>query len=464
MMKVLLINPNYRNVYKYVGSESTMIQPPLGLAYLAAVLRQNKVDVSILDLAALNLNDEQSRDEIKKSNANFIGITAATNTVEEAYKIAKYAKEINAFVIVGGPHTSILPKQTLEECKDIDIAVKGEGEYILLDIVKKKPLSKIKGITYRKGSKIHSNADSPLIEDLDSIPFPARDLLPLDRYWSPGVRRYPFATIVTSRGCPYNCSFCVNYTVSGRKFRYRSPENILKEIDELVNKYKVKELNILDDNFTVIPNRVEKLCDELIKRNYDLIWKTGNGVRADRVNEHLIKKMKEAGCYLLAFGIESGDESILKIVDKGETLEQIESAVRWAKKYKILTEGFFIIGNDGENEETMNKTIKFAKKLDLNIAQFQVFIPLPGSSYYEKINRDGEIFAKSWKEYNAFGKPIFRYKELTPELMEKMQKKAYKQYYFRPKMLFKKLLEIRSFKQLMAYAMAGLAVLKFKND
>src|SRR3989338_4548334 len=149
MMKVLLINPNYRNVYKYVGSESTMIQPPLGLAYLAAVLRQNKVDVSILDLAALNLNDEQSRDEIKKSNANFIGITAATNTVEEAYKIAKYAKEINAFVIVGGPHTSILPKQTLEECKDIDIAVKGEGEYILLDIVKKKPLSKIKAITYR---------------------------------------------------------------------------------------------------------------------------------------------------------------------------------------------------------------------------------------------------------------------------------------------------------------------------
>src|SRR3989344_4573435 len=417
MMKVLLINPNYRNVYKYVGSESTMIQPPLGLAYLAAVLRQNKISVSILDLAALNLNDEQTRDEIKKSDASFIGITAATNTIEEAYKIAKYAKEINALVIVGGPHTSILPKLTLEECKYIDIAVRGEGEYTLLDIVKKKPLSKIKGINYRKDNKIHSNADSPLIEDLDSIPFPARDLLPLDKYWSPGV-----------------------------------------------SKYKVKELNILDDNFTVLPNRVEKLCDELIKRNYNLIWKTGNGVRADRVNEYLIKKMKEAGCYLLAFGIESGDEAILKIVDKGETLEQIESAVKWAKKYKILTEGFFIIGNDGENEGTMNKTIKFAKKLDLNIAQFQVFIPLPGSSYYEKIIKDGEIFAKSWKEYNAFGKPIFKYKELTPELMERMQKKAYKQYYFRPKMLFKKLLEIRSFKQLNAYAMAGLAVLKFKND
>lgn len=461
-MSVLLINPNYRNVYKYVGSESTMIQPPLGLAYLAAVLRENNIDVKILDLAALNLNDEQTRDEIKKSDAEFIGVTAATNTIEEAYKIAKYAKEINAIVIVGGPHTSILPRKTLEECEYIDIAVKGEGEYTMLDIVKKKPLSKIEGITYRK-DKIHTNPDRPLLDDLDSIPFPARDLLPLDKYWSPGVRRYPFATLVTSRGCPYKCSFCVNYTVSGRKFRYRSHENILKEIDELVNKYKVKEINILDDNFTVLPGRVEKICDELIKRKYDLIWKTGNGVRADRVTEPLIKKMKEAGCYLLAFGIESGDENILKIVNKGETLEDIRNAVNWAKKHKILTEGFFIIGNEGENEETMNKTIRFAKKLDLNIAQFQVFIPLPGSSYYEKIKKDGEIFAKSWKEYNAFGKPIFRYKELTPGLMERMQKKAYKEYYIRPKMLIKKILEIRSFKQFKAYAMAGLAVLKFKK-
>ncbi len=460
-MKVLLINPNYRNVYKYVEKESTMIQPPLGLAYIAAVLRENGFEVKILDLAALDLSLEEAKSEIEKVNANIVGITAATNTIEEAYKIAEATKNKNNVVIVGGPHTSILPESTLKECKFIDIAIIGEGEYVMLEIASGRSLKKIDGIAYRIQENIFINKRRAPISELDKLPFPAWDLLPINKYWSPGIRRYPFATIVTSRGCPYGCNFCVNYMVHGKKFRARSPENVLTEIDMFVKTYGIKELNILDDNFTLDPKRVEAICNGLIERNYNLIWKTGNGIRADRVDRALLERMKNAGCYLVAFGIESGDTKILKIINKGETLEQIENAVRWSKDVGLVTEGFFMIGNEGENENTIRTTIDFAKRLDLDIAQFQVYIPLPGSSYYEKIKNEGEIFAKSWVDFNAFGKPVFRHGELTPELMERMQKIAYREYYFRPKMILKKLGEIRSLKQFRAYFKAGLAVLKF---
>ncbi len=462
MSRVLLINPNYRKVYKYVSEEATMIEPPLGLTYIAAVLRQNNIEVKILDAAALNLENAQIERYVGKFQPDVIGITASTNTIVLAYEIAEIVKKPEIKVVVGGPHTSILPEQTLEECKSIDIAVKGEGEYVILEIAQGKELSEIDGITYRKDNEIIKNKDRVLIENLDELPFPARDLLPLDKYESVGIRRYPFATMITSRGCPYSCNFCVNYTVLGKRFRYRSVKNIMQEIDELVNKYHIREIDIIDDNFTVIPERAEKICDELIKRKYDLIWKLGNGIRADRVNERLLMKMKKSGCYLVAFGIESGNEEILKGINKGESLQQIVQAIRWAKKYGMETEGFFILGNLGDNEKTMQQTIDFAKKLDLDIAQFQVFIPIPGSSYEQIIKKEGKIFAKSWKDYNAFGKPIFQHGKLTPELMEKMQKKAYKEYYFRPRMIMKKVLEVRTPKQFIAYARAALGLVKFK--
>ncbi|MFH0831812.1 MAG: radical SAM protein [archaeon] len=459
--RVLLINPNYRKVYKYVNEDATMIEPPLGLTYIAAVLKRNGFETRILDAAALDFSDGQIKAYTEDFNPFLIGITAATNTIELAYSIAKAIKTETRTIVVGGPHASILPEQTLKECNEIDITVKSEGEYAILEIAEGVDLGKIEGIAYRKGSSIIKNKDRELIKNLDELPFPARELLPLDKYYSVGIRKYPFATMITSRGCPYNCNFCVNYTVLGKGFRARSVENVMAEIDELVKKYHVREIDINDDNFTVDMKRAEKICDELIKRKYDLIWKMGNGIRADRVDENLIKKMRLAGCYLIAFGIESGNPEILEKINKGETLEQIKQAVKWCKKYSIETEGFFIIGNLGDNERTMQQTIDFAKKLDLDIAQFQVFIPLPGSSYEKIIKKEGKIFAKSWKDYNAFSKPIFSHGNLTPELMEKMQKKAWRDFYFRPKVITRKLLEIRSLRQFAAYAKAGLALLKF---
>jgi len=442
-----------------VGREGTMILPPLGLTYIASFLRENDIEVKILDLAALNLDNEEAKDKIEKLQPDIIGITSTTNTIEETYEISNLVDGI-AKIIVGGPHPTNLPERTLNECSAIDVSVVGEGEQTMLELVKNSEWNEVKGITYRKNGKIVRTPDRTPIENLDSLPFPARDLLPLDKYWTPGVKRYPFATMITSRGCPHQCIFCTTRKIHGRRFRYRSADNVIAEIDQLVSDYKIKEINILDDNFTVIQERAEEICDKLIKRNYDLIWKLGTGVRVDRVDKELIMKMKRAGCYLLAFGIETGSQRILNNIKKGITLDQISKAIRWTKEAGMETEGFFMIGNLGENRKTIMQSIEFAKKLDMDYAQFQIFTPLPGTEYTDIIEKEGRILTKSWASYNAFNEPIFEHGDLTPRIMMLMQKLAYKKYYIRPKIFVKKLMKMKSLTELKANIKGGMAVFK----
>jgi radical SAM superfamily enzyme YgiQ (UPF0313 family) len=295
------------------------------------------------------------------------------------------------------------------------------------------------------------------------LAFPARDLLPQDKYWTPGVRRYPYAIMMTSRGCPYSCTFCSNFRTQGKKFRARSPENVLAEIDHLVKEYGVKEINIIDDNFTFLPKRVKEICDGLIERNYDLELKTGNGIRADRVSLPMLKHMKKAGFYLVAYGVESGSERILKKMRKGETKDHIRRAVKWSKQAGLLTEGFFMFGNEGEGKKEMLETIQFSKELDLSIAQFQIYTPVPGSPLFETIKNDGKLFTKKWEDFNAFNEPLFEYQDSRFDLMMKMQQRAYREYYFRPKMFLRKLLEVKNLKQLDGYVKAAMAVAKMSS-
>lgn len=462
-MKVLLIAPNYLKVYSYVSEEATMIAPPMGLAYIAGYLRENGIEIQVLDLAALRSNTEMERKSIMNSKADIVALAATTNTIMLAYELAKISKEVlpDAKVVVGGPHPTMEPKRTLEECKQIDYCVISEAEETMLELAKKKKDEEILGISYRdKNGKIIINQSRPLIQDLDKLPFPARDLLPLSKYWTPGVRRYPYAIMMTSRGCPYSCTFCSNFRTQGKQFRARTPENVLAEIDHLVKDYGVKEINIIDDNFTFLPKRVKEICDGLIKRNYDLELKTGNGIRADRVSLPMLKHMKKAGFYLVAFGIESGDPGILKIMRKGETKDHIRNAVKWAKQAGLLTEGFFMFGNEGEGKKEMLETIRFAKELDLSIAQFQIYTPVPGSPLFDTIKREGKIFSEKWEDFNAFNEPLFEYKNSKFNLMMEMQKRAYREYYFRPKMFVRKLLEVKNLKQFSAYVKAAMAVAK----
>ena len=462
-MNVLLIQPNYRRIYAYAKSKKiTPIFPPLGLAYMAAVLKKEGVPVKILEANAHDLTHEQIREEIEKYNPDLVGITSTTSLIEEAHEIAKLCdKKIK--VIIGGIHASSLPKETLEKFPRFDYLAKGEGEFILLDLVKKKKINQITGLYYRKGDEIIQNKPRKLIEDLDSLPFPARELLPMNKYFSAGAKQYPSDYILSSRGCPYGCLFCADHLVHGKMFRFRSPENVIKEVEELCRK-GVKDFDFVDDNFTLLMERVEKFCDMMIEKglNKKMGWRCSNGLRVDKVNYELLKKMKEAGCYMVSLGIESGNENILKKMKKSIDLNKVRQAVKLCNQVGIETRGLFMFGNYGEDEKTMKDTINFAKSLDLDTATFHITIPFPNTDYWKIIQKEGKIYPKNYREYIAYGNVIFEHGNLNEEMLVKIQKKAYRSFYFRPKVILKAMKSIDNIDRLKLYINAGIAFLGFK--
>ncbi|MFZ3168262.1 MAG: radical SAM protein [Candidatus Methanoperedens sp.] len=458
---ILLVNPP--NTAVYVGKQTTHVLPPLGLVYIASVLEQNEIPVEILDMNALHISPDEFKQIVKEKKTEFIGFGSTTSNINIVKELAFDVKMLSsAIVIVGGPHPSILSEDTLSD-PNIDIVVRGEGEQTMLEIMSTSDLSKIKGIYYKDSNKeIKKNEDRPLIENIDSIPFPARHLLPIDKYWSPGVKRKPFATILTSRGCPYHCIFC-QHGIFGYTWRFRSPENIVAEIDHLVQTYKVKELDFLDDCFTLDADRVSKVCDYLIERNYDLIWRCSNGIRVDRVTKPLLVKMHDAGCVSVAFGVESGDEQILKQIKKGTTLDRIEKAVQWSKEIGIETTAFFIIGNIGENEISIQKTIDFAKKLDVDYCHFGILVPFPGTEAREYIEKHGKILIDDFSRYTQFSDPIFECEKCTPDFLVNMQKKAYHDLCIQPKYIVKRFMKIKSLDEFLNLMKGGISLFKYIN-
>lgn len=465
-MRVLLVNPNYRNVYAYIGNQDiTPIFPPMGIAYIAAFLRENGISVDILDANALALSFTEIKQFIEgHKDIEYVGITAVTNTIEEAGEIAKLCCP-SIKVVVGGYHSSALPRQTLEEFPRVDIVVRGEGEITMLELVSGKPLDQIRGISYRENHEIVDNPLREHISNVEVLPFPARDLLPLDKYASFGAKRTPLAHILSERGCPFSCIFCIDHLVHGKKFRYRSPEDIVREIEFLMQEYGVKEIDFIDDNFTLLPNRVERFCDLLISRgiNKELLWRCSNGVRIDKITPSLLKSMRRAGCYMVSLGIESGNTQILTNIKKRIKLDQVEMAVKWCQEAGIETRGLFMLGNLGDDRQTMEDTINFAKKLDLDSATFHITIPFPMTEYWRIIKEEGELFPNSWKDYTPYKKVTFKHGSLTPELLLEMQRKAYRGFYLRPRYMFRKFLQVRSLKQLRLAIAFGKGVLRLQG-
>jgi anaerobic magnesium-protoporphyrin IX monomethyl ester cyclase len=472
-MEVVLINPNYRT--KLGSSEEiSSILPPLGIAYIAAFLREKGIRVSIIDMNACNYTIPQTLD-ILKNMARFpdvIGITVTTPTVPKSFEIAEQIKKFNkdALVVFGGAHPTALPEEILRN-KSVDLAVYGEGEKTMLEICRAKEknfsFKKIKGLAFRHKGKIIKNPPRDLIPDLDSLPFPAIDLLPRDKYYSAYSKDKRFANILTSRGCPGMCIYC-NKLIFGHCVRMRSAENIIKEIKYLHHKYGYREFHIVDDLFTQDRKRVIEFCSLVKKNKLKINWKLGNGVRVGSVDFELLKIMKEAGLYSLSFGIESGNQKILNNMKKGQTLEMCRNAVTWANKLGLTTVGFFMIGNLGEDESTIRETIEFAKSLPLDIAQFSILVPFPGTPIRAIIEQQGKILEKNWNKYdNIEGKALFEHGNLTKELMERMHKQAYKEFYMRPGFILRRILKTRTlsdFKKQFIGLTAILGLLKHKKN
>lgn len=454
-MKVLLINPPYLNFEGMKESGGHMMS--LGLAYVAGYLR-DKVDceISILDAEVKGLNYKEIKNSIKEENPDIIGITCLTPPMPHVFKIAKMVKtEINpkTVVVVGGIHPSTLPEETIQD-PYIDFVVVGEGEVTFSELVKtiqekKNDFNKINGLYFKKDGKIVSTSCRELIPNLDDIPFPARDLFDLDIYYSAPTKKVSSekaGPLMTSRGCAFNCIHCISRKMWHGNVRFRSVENVIKEIEECVHKYGIREFNVYDDTFTLNQERAMKICDEIIKRKLNIFWVCFS--RVNTISEELAKKMKQAGCRKISFGLESGSQKILDLMRKQTTVETGRQAVKTITKQGILAHGSFMFGNLGETEETIKETIKFAKSLPLDIATFFITCPVPGSDLYEIAKKEGLLPEKTeWEKFAPLTKidPILVQKNVSKERLIYWQKRAFREFYLRPKYFFHKLKQLNSF-------------------
>jgi len=430
-MKVCLISPPYNSAVKSVVGASP---PPLGLAYIASMLRQSH-EVKIIDSNILNYTIGDVERELRSFNPDVVGITSVTSSIYEAYKVAETAKRIreDCIVILGGPHASFMPRQSMEECKYIDVIVRGEGEEtareLIENIEKGSSLNEVRGITFRRGNEVIETEPRPFIKNIDDIPFPSRDLLPMHLYKFNGVK---YTTMLTSRGCPFKCSFCSSSRLFGGYWRGRSPENVLEEMKIIYEEYGIRNIEFIDDTFTLNQERAEKICDGIVEQGWDISW--GASSRVDTLSKKLAEKMKKAGCWIIYLGIESGSQKILDVIGKRITLEQVRKAVKILKDSGIQVLGSFIIGFLQDTKETIKETIKFAKSLNLDYAQFSILTPYPGTPIFDYAKRNNMLLTEDWSKYTAI-EPIVKIGEVSEKEIKALLRKAYITFYLRSRIV-----------------------------
>jgi len=368
-MKILLILPplSYSKPKSYES-------PPLGLGYLASIIKNAGYAVKVIDACIENLSWRKLKNKIKEYCPDIIGISVTTETRHSAQKIIKAIRKIFPCVkiIAGGPHPSLAPQDTLEKIPELDVVVRGEAEQTILELIpclqNDQNLKNVQGISYRDLDKIQHNPARPLIEDLDILPFPARELFFLDKYPSeidvPSRGKMRFTSILTSRGCPMSCIFCASAAFWGKRIRYRSIKNIIEEIEVTRSKYGIKGISIEDDTFFFLPERVEQFCKELIDNKIDISWFCF--VKVDTLTKELLQLMKKAGCFHIIFGAESGNDYILKnVLKKNISTEQVMEVSRWCNELEISAGRLFITGCPEETYKVAKETVQFMDELSI---------------------------------------------------------------------------------------------------
>ncbi len=395
---------------------------PLGLAYIGAVLKKNNFDISAIDMRFLKTRDEFAR-RVKKENTDIVGIYTNSINYDAVLEIAKQVKNISdAFIISGGPQPSILPEQTLEN-ETIDAVVVGEGELTTLEAVsaleRGKSLEGIKGIWFKEEGRIRKNEGRDPIEDLDSLPFPERDLFPIKEILKKpqlSPLNYPSLHIMGSRGCMYGCSFCqpTLRCIFGNKPRFRSADNIISEMEMLKEKYGIRSIVFQDDTFTEDKPLVLEFCKKLKEKGLDIPWWCHS--RANTIDEEIAKEMKSAGCSVVCFGLESGSQRILdSILTKGITVEQSINAGRICKKNKIVITADIMIGSPTETKEDIMLTEKMLNEIKPEVVSVSVASPIPGTYLYEKVKKEGLILARKSADFDRVALEKMRLEHLTKD-------------------------------------------------
>jgi anaerobic magnesium-protoporphyrin IX monomethyl ester cyclase len=446
-MKVLLILPPST---LYPG-DVHFASFPLGVGYLAAVLERDGHQVDILDCVIEDQTPKRNRDgtfhvglswenieqAIRKYSPEILGISCSYSVdINNAKKIAEIVKRVAQIpVIIGGAHCSGLPLETLEE-ENIDYVAIGEGEEtlsLLLQSIKKgEEPSHLDGLGYKKNGKLIVNPKRKFISQLDELPFPARHLFSMDKYINSKrihgfqLKRTPYTTMITSRGCPNRCVFCTIHTIWGRKWRSRDPIRVVDEIEYLVKEYGIREIHFEDDNISLSKTRMARICDEIVNRKLDISWATPNGISVNTLDRDLIANMKKSGCYRLFLAIESGNQFVLDhIIKKGLSLEKVKAVSSVLKEFDIEVNGCFVIGLPGETKEHIQDTIDFAMRLGLDTVAFSIATPYPGSELYEmcKDNIISDDFSKFRLNIANMDTD-----SLTSPKIEQLRNKAYLQF------------------------------------
>ena len=421
-MRVLLINPPTSNLYAQFGAD----MPPLGLAYLAGILRKAGHGVRIVDLAV----KPKGLKQIDLEKFDLVGISADTPRFPVAIDIAKEIKNQGKKVVMGGYHVTFMDEEPLKT-GFVDYVVRGEGEEVLLNLVNKlaanNDIKEIPGISYKHGESIVRNRNAAPPHNLDSLPFPARDLLPLQQYHTT-LGGMPAMNLITSRGCPFNCYFCASSRFGGLKWRARTPASIVDEIEHIKSNFGYRAFVFMDDNFTLDPQRVMNFADELDKRNLNIIWWCFS--RADTIaeNEPLVRRMAESGANTVFLGLESGSENILEDYNKKVKLAQERKAVALLRKYRINVYGAFILGAIHETKQMVSNTIRWAKELQPTIAQFSILTPYPGTALFQQAEVEKRLLHRRWELYDAVHS-VMKIDCLKPGELQRLFIQAHEKFY-----------------------------------
>lgn len=452
-MKVILINPLESQAYKWMG----MKVPPMGLMYIAGYLEKAGVPVEIIDANVYGYTAEGVASEARRSGAGLVGVTATTSTINSALSIIRATRLAmpDVVTIIGGPHATFAAADTLADCPELDIVVAGEGEETALELAKaldgfswgdgeRRPgshrsrdfqgrVSGVRGIVYRDANDPTSyiaTPPRPPIMDLDSIPFPARHLVPFDRYMAWG-KTGSIGLVMTSRGCPFACKYCVSSRMAGVKFRGRSAKNVVDEVELINENYGLDYIEFIDDIFTMDHRRVRAVASELISRGLDVRWAASS--RVNTINRELIGTMKKSGLVTLYFGVESGSQRMLDMMNKRITIDQVKAAFGTARECNVDTIGSFILGYPGETLDEMRQTIRLSIELDPDLAQYTILTPYPGTPIYEELKAAGRLKQVGWESY-TFTEPVIDYRAFgySDASVKRMLVWAYARFYLRP--------------------------------
>jgi len=453
---IVLIKPNSNVSYNNTRLPSSVnkaqgIYNPLGLAYLASSIEKNGYKVQIIDMEVEDIFGAEIKNRLREIKPDFVGVTSMTPNVRGALEILKFTKEVSKGIktIIGGVQMSVYPKETVSP-EYVDYGIVGEGEESFVDLLDGKLGAD--GLIFKDNGNIIINKPRAPNNNISDLPFPARHLLAVEKY-SSVIMKHPMTSILAARGCPFNCNFC--YRDESLKYRGRSVTNVVDEMQECVERWKVKEIAFYNDCF---PNKqwMRELCEAILRRNIKVSWSSPQ--RIDLVDKELLQLMKRSGCIGLRYGVESGNQLILDLMNKQTKLADIEQVFKLTKDAGIETFGYFMIGYASEDKNTIQDTINFAKKLNPDWLMFTVATPLPNTEFMNQVK--DKIDPEYWRKY-TLGEDVGR----IPFVMEGADKyceQAYKSFYLRPQFIFKKIAKLRDFDQFKKYSRGAMSLLRFR--